>query len=257
MTALASVAALLISVIAAAVPHWGSYSRHHIGLTSGFIGGSFSDPHNQGNFGPFQICYDYGISVCGGGAPFKTREFIKVAGACSLLVVFSLSGLAFFSVLHVAMQLQRREHIVSFQRAVFLKVVFSSVAALGSVLACIFGGIEFEVLGREARYSITIGVCFYLQIILIFVNTLFIIVCYISLKKAKRHPPAMVPKSRIPGYNHSSPQRRTSSHKIKENITRHDYDVPHKSSSFDYGMMPLHKSETPQNSRSIPGSPSE
>jgi len=199
MTALASVAALLISVIAAAVPHWGSYSPHHIGLTSGFIGGSFSDPHNQGNFGPFQICYDYGISVCGGGGPFKTREFIKVAGACSLLVVFSLSGLAFFSVLHVAMQLQRREHIVSFQRAVFLKVVFSSVAALGSVLACIFGGIEFEVLGREARYSITIGVCFYLQIILIFVNTLFIIVCYISLKKAKRHPPAMVPKR--PGYN--------------------------------------------------------
>ena len=39
----------------------------------GFIGGSFSDPHNQGNFGPFQICYDYGISVCGGGGPFKTR----------------------------------------------------------------------------------------------------------------------------------------------------------------------------------------
>ena len=47
-------------------------------------------------------------------------------------------------------------------------------------------------------------------------------------------------------HSHSSPQRRTSSHKMKENVTRHDYDVPHKSSSFDYGMMPLYKSETPQ-----------
>lgn len=123
-----------------------------------------SDPHAQGNFGPFQICYDYGISVCGGyPGGFQTRgmyinilsirsikgiclvikfskngttthlylfisEFIKVAGACSLLVVFSLSGLAFFSILHVAMQLQRRHICVSYVRAVFLKVIFSSIA---------------------------------------------------------------------------------------------------------------------------------
>ena len=46
---------------------------YFVSLVLGFIGGSFSDPHNQGNFGPFQICYDYGISVCGGGGPFKTR----------------------------------------------------------------------------------------------------------------------------------------------------------------------------------------
>ena len=59
---------------------------------------------------------------------FCISEFIKVAGACSLLVVFSLSGLAFFSILHVAMQLQRRIICVSYQRAVFLKVLFSSVA---------------------------------------------------------------------------------------------------------------------------------
>ena len=53
---------------------------------------------------------------------------MKVAGACSILVVFSLSGLAFFSILHVAMQLQRRHICVSFERAVFLKVVFAAIA---------------------------------------------------------------------------------------------------------------------------------
>ena len=40
----------------------------------------------------------------------------------------------------------------------------SYLAALGSLLACIFGGIEFEVLGREARFTIDIGVCYYLQV---------------------------------------------------------------------------------------------
>ena len=54
--------------------------------------------------------------------------WIKIAGACSLLVVFALAGLAFFSVLHVAMQLQRREIFVKFQTAVFLKVMFASIA---------------------------------------------------------------------------------------------------------------------------------
>ena len=35
---------------------------------------TFNDPHNQGNFGPFQICYDFGISVCGGyPGGFQTR----------------------------------------------------------------------------------------------------------------------------------------------------------------------------------------
>ena len=99
------------------------------------------------------------------------------------------------------MRLQRTEICVSFARAGFLKVVFSAVAGkkairlllkpiidqktnyvrdtslitncisftssvLGSLLACIFGGVEFEVLGREARFSIDIGVCYYLQVII-------------------------------------------------------------------------------------------
>jgi hypothetical protein len=199
----AFVAALLISIISAAVPHWGNYRPHQLGYTSGSLRGGFSDAHNAGNFGPFQVCYGYGISVCGGyPGGFETQEWIKVAGACSLLVVFSLSGLAFFSILHVAMQLQRRHICVSYKRAVFLKVICATVAALGSLLACIFGGIEFEVTGRWSSYAISIGVCYYLQIILIFVNILFIIVCYISYKKARTHPPPMVPKPRgHPGYD--------------------------------------------------------
>ena len=44
---------------------------------SGFLA-SLSDPHGQGNFGPFQICYDYGISVCGGyPGGFQTRGKTK------------------------------------------------------------------------------------------------------------------------------------------------------------------------------------
>ena len=36
--------------------------------------GGFGDPHNQGNFGPFQICYSVGISFCGGHwGGFQTR----------------------------------------------------------------------------------------------------------------------------------------------------------------------------------------
>ena len=95
------------SIISAAVPHWGSYGPHHLGITSGnknikigiaksaysgykekkqviillnFSGflASLSDPHGQGNFGPFQICYDYGISVCGGyPGGFQTRGKTK------------------------------------------------------------------------------------------------------------------------------------------------------------------------------------
>ena len=45
-----------------------------------------------------------------------------------------------------------------------LRKCYSFILALGSVLACIFGGVEFEVLGREARFNIDIGVCYYLQV---------------------------------------------------------------------------------------------
>ena len=48
-----------------------------ISFTLGFSA-LLSDPQQQGNFGPFQTCYDYGnqygISVCGGHpGGFQTR----------------------------------------------------------------------------------------------------------------------------------------------------------------------------------------
>ena len=64
--------------------------HYFVSFVLGFIGGSFSDPHNQGNFGPFQICYDYGISVCGGGGPFKTRG--KENGCIFYVLSNNLSG---------------------------------------------------------------------------------------------------------------------------------------------------------------------
>ena len=51
-------------------------------------------------------------------------------------------GLAFFSlfaILHVAMQLQRKEIMVSFARAIFLKVVSAAVA--GGYLLFTFSGL--------------------------------------------------------------------------------------------------------------------
>ena len=41
--------------------------------------------------------------------------WLIIAGVLSILLVISLAGVALFSVLHVAMQLQRREIMVSFQ----------------------------------------------------------------------------------------------------------------------------------------------
>ena len=52
--------------------------RHLLNSLAGFLA-SLSDPHERGNFGPFQICYDYGISVCGGyPGGFQTRGKNKV-----------------------------------------------------------------------------------------------------------------------------------------------------------------------------------
>ena len=81
------------------------------------------------------------------------------------MLVISLAGVALVSVLHVAMQLQRREIMVTFQRAVFLKLVLSCVSALVSVLAAVFGGLEFRLHTRTSSLRLDMGVCFYLQVI--------------------------------------------------------------------------------------------
>ena len=79
-----------------------------------------------------------------------------------------MAGVALFSVLHVAMQLQRREIMVSFQRAVFLKLVLASVSAVVSILAATFGGLEFRLHTRTSSLKLVMGVCFYLQVLIQF-----------------------------------------------------------------------------------------
>lgn len=55
-------------------------------------------------------------------------EWIVGAGICAVVAVLSLAVFSLFAVLHVAMQLQRREIWVGFGTAVFLKVIAAAVA---------------------------------------------------------------------------------------------------------------------------------
>ncbi len=57
-----------------------------------------------------------------------SAEWIIAAGVCALVSVAALAAFSLFAILHVAMQLQRREICVAFSTAVFLKVLTSSVA---------------------------------------------------------------------------------------------------------------------------------
>ena len=50
------------------------------------------------------------------------------AGICAVISVLSLFVFCLFSVLHVAMQLQRREIVTKFSTALFMKLVAAAVA---------------------------------------------------------------------------------------------------------------------------------
>jgi len=105
-----------------------------------------------------------------------------------------------FAILHVAMQLQRRIIWISFQNDVFLKLVCSAIAVLSNIGAVTFGGIEFSITGRGNYLRYKLGVCYYLQIFLIFVNLLLVILSYLSYKRARRYPLNLVPKNRANSY---------------------------------------------------------
>merc|ERR1719210_1229540 len=177
MTALTAVVALLLAIISAAVPHWGYYKP----IGSQYFQQGFSTQDNRGHFGPFQVCKNTAraYTYCGGQTVFQATTWLQIAGALSIILVISLAGVALFSVLHVAMQLQRREIMVTFQRAVFLKLVLSCVSALVSVLAAVFGGLEFRLHTRTSSLRLDMGVCFYLQIVLIFVDLILIFLSYL------------------------------------------------------------------------------
>ena len=90
--------------------------------------------------------------------------WIMVAGVCAIVTILALFAFCIFSVLHVAMQLQRREIWISFNKDVFLKLISSSIAVLSNLGAVIFGGVEFGLSSRGNALSYQISVCYYLQV---------------------------------------------------------------------------------------------
>lgn len=199
-TAFIGVLTLLITIISAAVPHWGSYSPTNQFFQRGATGAYSQD--STGHFGPFQVCmYHAYYSYCGNvTSPYKPSTWLIVAGICAIACIIALAFFCLFSILHVAMQLQRREIWVSFQKDVFFKLVFASLAVLANFGATIFGGIEFSLSGRHNALQYRIGVCYYLQIFLIFVNILLVILSYMSYTRARRYPIHLVPKGRASNY---------------------------------------------------------
>jgi hypothetical protein len=59
---------------------------------------------------------------------FSISAWLIVAGISAIGTVVCLGFFSLFAILHVAMQLQRKEIMLSFQRAIFLKVVSAAVA---------------------------------------------------------------------------------------------------------------------------------
>ena len=59
---------------------------------------------------------------------FLFLAWLIVAGISAIGTVVCLGFFSLFAILHVAMQLQRKEIMLSFQRAIFLKVVSAAVA---------------------------------------------------------------------------------------------------------------------------------
>jgi len=202
-TAFIGVLALIINIISVAVPHWGSYSP---GGVSYFSSGLPSQD-NTGHFGPFQVCKYYATySYCGVKDLYSPSTWLIVGGICGIAAVLALAFFSLFSILHVAMQLQRREIWISFERAVFLKLVTSVLAVLANLGAVIFGAIEFSLSGRNNYLQYEIGICYFLQIFLIFVHILLVILSYLSYRRARRYPINLVPKGRDNGYVYDSNQ---------------------------------------------------
>ena len=51
-----------------------------------------------------------------------------IGGVCAVIAVAALAFFCLFAILHVAMQIQRREICVTFSWAVFLKVAMAAIA---------------------------------------------------------------------------------------------------------------------------------
>jgi len=191
MTALIGVVALVVDIVAVAVPHWGYYSP----LGPGYYSQGLPSQDNTGHFGPFQSCkYAAYYSFCGSDTYFQASSWLLAAGVCAVFSVIALAAFCLFSILHVSMQLQRREIMVSFSRAVFLKFVTACIAEVMLILAVVLGALQFTLEGRTTSLYYKMGICYYLLIMLIFVVALLAVLSFLSYRKARRDPMPMVPR---------------------------------------------------------------
>lgn len=197
-TALIGILSLILTIVSVAVPHWGSYSPQG----SQYFASGYRIQDNTGHFGPFQVChYEAYYSICGSRkSQFQPSNWLFIAGICAIVTILALGAFCLFAILHVAMQLQRREISISFKKCGFLKLMSSAIAVCSNVAAVILGGIEFGVASRGNGLAYKISVCYYLQIFLIFVNILLVILSYIYHKKNLRNPGNLVPKGRASNY---------------------------------------------------------
>lgn len=208
-TALIGVLALILSVVSVAVPHWGYYEPYGSGAFGGSASSSsyrsqgFSTQDNSGHYGPFQKCTYYQshyLSYCRDTGVFKTTTWLIVGGVCAIVTVIAVALFSIFAILQVAMQLQRREIGCKYSTAVLMKLICAAVSVVSTLAAVILGGVDFAFSGRNNPWQISMGVCYYLQIVLIFVNILLVIMSFWSYRKAHKHPLHIVPKSRASNY---------------------------------------------------------
>ncbi|XP_040568240.1 uncharacterized protein [Lepeophtheirus salmonis] len=190
-TASIGVLSLILAIISVAVPHWGSY----------FLGAqSYND--YSGHFGPFQTCRYYigGISDCHGQTAFRSSTWIFAAGIVAICTVVAIGVFVLFSILHVAMQLQRKSiWLKDIRTALFIKLVSSSIAVIGCVVAIGLSSWEFEIAKRKNTTYVQYGICYYFQIVLIILNILLVALSFFTYRKGDSELP-LAQTSMNPGY---------------------------------------------------------
>ena len=167
MLLVTSFVVLFISIISTVIPYWGTYKT----------------ANEYKHFGPFQTCYGDPISRCSRYNDSSAPVFVIIAGGCSILNAFCICGLLIFIVLQIGMKTQKRASCVSYDTSIFLELFVSSIASVFSLLSCIFGGVEFAL--NENHIHFSIGICYYLQIAVFFLDLMIIIGCFIHYEEMK------------------------------------------------------------------------
>ena len=167
MLLVTSFVVLFISIISTVIPYWGIYQT----------------ANEYKHFGLFQTCYGDPISRCSSYNDSSAPVFVIIAGGCSILNAFCICGFLIFIVLQIGIKTQKRASCVNYDTIIFLELLISSLASFFSLLSCIFGGVEFAF--NENHNHFSIGICYYLQIAVFFLDIMIIIGCFIHYEEMK------------------------------------------------------------------------